>query len=61
VLLQAQISKEGTIANLRLISGPPELAPAAIKAVQKWRYRPYLEMGQPVEVETQIPVNFQLK
>ena len=61
VLLQAQISKGGTIANLRLISGPPELAQAAIKAVQKWRYCPYLEMGQPVEVETQIQVNFQLK
>jgi outer membrane biosynthesis protein TonB len=37
------------------------LAPAAIKAVQKWRYRPYREMGQPVEVETEIQVNFERK
>lgn len=61
VLLQAEINKEGRIANLRLISGPPELASAAIGAVQQWRYRPYLLAGQPVEIETQIQVNFQLK
>ncbi len=60
VLLQAEISKDGRIANLRLISGPPELASAAIAAVQQWRYRPYLLMGNPVEVETQIQVNFRL-
>jgi TonB family protein len=61
VLLQAEINTEGRIANLRLISGPPELASAAIGAVQQWRYRPYLLAGQPVEVETQIQVNFQLR
>src|ERR1035438_1922872 len=42
VLLQAEISKEGTIQNLQLISGHPMLAPAAIEAVKQWRYKPYL-------------------
>jgi TonB family protein len=60
VVLQAEISTEGRIVNLRLISGPEELAPAAIGAVQQWRYRPYLLMGNPVEVETTIQVNFKL-
>jgi TonB family protein len=60
VVLQAEISKEGRIANLRLISGPEELAPAAIGAVQQWRYRPYLLMGNPVIVETTVQVNFTL-
>jgi len=60
VVLQAEISKEGRIANLRLISGPEELAPAAIGAVQQWRYRPYLLMGNPVVVETTVQVNFVL-
>jgi protein TonB len=60
VLLQAEISKEGTIENLRLISGHPMLAPAAIEAVKQWRYRPYILNGEPVEVETQITVNFTL-
>jgi periplasmic protein TonB len=60
VLLQAEISKDGTIENLRLISGHPMLAPAAIEAVKQWRYKPYILNGEPVEVETQITVNFTL-
>lgn len=60
VLLQAQISKDGTIENLTLLSGHPMLAPAAIEAVKQWKYRPYLLNGEPVEVETQIQVNFTL-
>jgi periplasmic protein TonB len=60
VLLQAVISKEGAIENLRLISGHPMLAPAALEAVKQWRYKPYILNGEPVEVETQITVNFTL-
>ena len=60
VVLQAMISKEGAIENLRLVSGHPLLAPAAIEAVSHWRYRPYILNNQPVEVETQITVNFSL-
>jgi periplasmic protein TonB len=60
VLLQAQISKTGDIENLTLISGHPMLAPAAIEAVKQWKYRPYLLNGEPVEVDTQIQVNFTL-
>jgi protein TonB len=58
VLLQAEISKDGSIQNLRLISGHPMLAPAAIEAVKQWKYKPYILNGEPVEVETQITVNF---
>jgi protein TonB len=60
VLLQAEISKDGTIENLRLISGHPMLAPAAIEAVKQWRYRPSMLNGEPVAVETQVQVNFTL-
>jgi len=60
VVLQAQISKDGNIENLQLISGHPMLAPAAIEAVKQWKYRPYLLNGEPVEVETQVQVNFSL-
>lgn len=58
VELQATISREGTIENLRAVSGPPLLQQAAIDAVKQWRYRPYLLNGQPVEVETTINVDF---
>jgi periplasmic protein TonB len=60
VVLSAVISKTGEIENLVLVSGHPMLVPAAIKAVQQFRYRPFLLNGEPVEVETTITVNFQL-
>jgi protein TonB len=60
VVLQALISKDGSIQNLRLVSGHPMLAPAAIDAVKAWKYKPYFLNGEPVEVETTINVNFTL-
>lgn len=61
VVLVAVIDTQGRIENLRAVSGHPFLVPAAINAVQQWRYRPYILNGQPVEVETQITVNFTLQ
>ena len=58
VVLAAIISKEGKIEDLRVISGPSALRDAAIGAVQQWRYRPYIFAGEPVEIDTQIVVNF---
>jgi protein TonB len=60
VVLQAVISKNGTIENLRVVSGSPMLQQAALDAVSQWRYRPYLLNGQPVDVETTINVVFNL-
>jgi protein TonB len=58
VVLRAIISKEGKITDLHVISGPEELVQAATGAVQQWRYRPYLLKGEPVEVDTEVQVNF---
>lgn len=60
VVLQAVISKQGMIENLKVLGGHPMLVPAAIEAVRQWRYRPYVLNDEPVEVETQITVNFSL-
>jgi protein TonB len=60
VVLQATISKSGSIQNLRVISGHPMLQQAALDAVRSWRYKPYLLNGEPVEVETTINVVFNL-
>jgi periplasmic protein TonB len=60
VVLQAEISKQGTIENLRVISGHPMLVQSALDAVKQWRYKPYLLNGEPVPVETTITVNFTL-
>ena len=60
VELRAIVSKTGTIKNLGVVSGHPMLSAAAIEAVRQWRYRPYLLNNEPVEVETEITVNFML-
>ncbi|PYV50539.1 MAG: energy transducer TonB [Acidobacteria bacterium] len=60
VLLAAVIGKDGTIQNLHVISGHPLLTQAALEAVRQWRYRPYILNGEPVEVDTQVTVNFTL-
>jgi protein TonB len=60
VLLKAIISRDGEIKELQAVSGHPLLVPAAIESVKQWRYRPYLLNGEPVEVETNITVTFQI-
>jgi protein TonB len=60
VELRAIISKAGTIENLLVVRGHPMLSGAAVEAVKQWRYRPYLLNNEPVEVETEITVNFVL-
>jgi protein TonB len=60
VVIQAVIGKDGTIQNLRVVSGHPMLAQAALEAVKQWRYKPYYLNGEPVDVDTTINVNFTL-
>jgi protein TonB len=60
VILSAVISKDGTIQDLKVISGHPLLIPSALEAVKQWVYQPTLLNGEPVEVSTQIDVNFTL-
>jgi len=60
VQLRAIISRTGAIENLTVLLGHPMLSTAAIEAVRQWRYRPYLLNGEPIEVETEITVNFVL-
>ncbi len=63
VILHAIISKDGNPLSLRVMNNQidPELARAAVEAVSKWRYRPTLLNGEPVEVDTTIMVNFTLR
>jgi periplasmic protein TonB len=60
VRLEAVISKDGTIQDLKVLSGHPLLVKAALDAVARWRYQPTLLNGEPVEVVTEIDVNFTL-
>jgi TonB family protein len=58
VVLQALIGKEGSIQDLQVLSGPSILSSAAREAVKQWRFKPYLQSGQPVETQAKITVNF---
>jgi periplasmic protein TonB len=58
VQIEATIDKEGSVTNLKVLSGNSVLARAAVEAVRQWRYKPYYLNGQPVEIQTQITVNF---
>jgi len=60
VVLRAMISRDGSIEDLQVLSGHPMLLKAAVEAARQWRYRPYELNGEPVEVETEVKVNFVL-
>ena len=60
VHLNAVITSRGTLEELRVLSGPPILARAAREAVEQWKFRPYVLNGKPIEVQTEVIVNFSL-
>jgi protein TonB len=60
VVLMAVIGTDGTVKEVRVESGLPILAQAAIDAVRQWRYKPYVIDGEPVEVDSRITINFTL-
>lgn len=61
VVLQCLIDKDGSVTNLKVVSGHPWLAQSALDAVRQWKYRPFLLNGEPVEIETTVKVRFHLQ
>jgi TonB family protein len=60
VQLLATISKDGDISAVKILSGDAQLSHAAADTVKQWKYKPYLLNGSPVEIQTQITVNFKV-
>ena len=58
VVLEALISKSGSIQDIQVLSGPAILSEAAREAVKQWHFKPYYQSGQPVETEARVTVNF---
>lgn len=58
VILEALISRTGSIQGIQVLSGPAILSEAAREAVKQWHFKPYYQGGQPVETEARITVNF---
>jgi periplasmic protein TonB len=61
VHLRAIMAKDGSVQGVTVLDGEPRLAKSAEKAVKKWRYKPKMVNGEPVEVQTTIAVAFALK
>jgi len=60
VQLMATIGKDGAVTSVQVLNGDLLLAKSAVEAVKQWKYRPYLLNSEPVEIQTQITVNFKL-
>jgi TonB family protein len=58
VVLKFVVTKSGTVTNVKVVSGNPTLALAAIQSVKLWRYRPFLLNGEPTEAESQATIKF---
>lgn len=61
VLMQALIAADGSVEDLRVLSGPTILVLAARDAVRQWKFKPYLQDGKPVETQARVTVNFTIK
>lgn len=60
VRVQAEVDRDGNVASARAISGPPLLRDAAVDAVQRWRYRPFLSAGRTVSMGATAVMEFEL-
>jgi protein TonB len=60
VIVKAVVEKDGRVSNVRVVSGPPILAQAAVDAMWKWQYNPASVNGQYVQSESEVKFNFRL-
>jgi TonB family protein len=60
VKLSADVDRDGKVASVRVISGPPLLRDAALDALQRWRYRPYRSSGGPIPMAAIAIMDFEL-
>ena len=60
VVLEVRVGLEGTVENVQLVSGPTELAPAAMDAVKQWRFKPHIVDGRPMAMQTTVRLTFRL-
>ena len=60
IVMCAKIGKDGKIQKLRAVSGPPELVPSAMEAAKQWLYKPYKKNKEPIDVDSEIRMDFRL-
>jgi len=60
VVLEVQVAEDGSVSNIRTLSGEPVLAAAATEAVRSWRYQPYRRHDHPAQFQTDVTLSFVL-
>ncbi len=60
VVLEVQVAEDGSVSNIRTLSGDPILAAAAAEAVRNWRYQPYRQHDHPARFQTDVTLSFSL-
>jgi len=55
------VREDGTVGEVKVLEGPPELAQAVVDAVKNWRYQPTLLDGRPTRIERKITINYRLR
>jgi TonB family protein len=60
VVLEVQVAEDGSVSNIRTLSGDPLLAAAAAEAVRNWRYQPYRQHDHPAQFQTDVTLSFSL-
>jgi periplasmic protein TonB len=60
VKLMATVGKTGSVTTVKVVSGDALLTQSALDAVKQWKYKPYLLNGNPIEIQTEVTINFKL-
>jgi periplasmic protein TonB len=60
VKLMATVGKTGSVTTVKVVSGDALLTQSALDAVKQWKYKPYLLNGSPIEIQTEVTINFKL-
>jgi protein TonB len=58
VIVRVVVWKSGNVSPMQVVSGPPSFQAEAMNTVRLWRYKPYTRDGEPLDVTTEIQVNF---
>ena len=60
VVLDVQVLSDGTVGTVKILSGNPLLAEAAVKAVKQWQYQPFAAQGGAGSTQVEVTVKFSL-
>jgi len=58
ILLEAVVSDNGAVSEVRIVSGNPILTKAGVEALKKWRFKPFESGGKAVPALVSLSFDF---